>query len=194
MTEPHFGVTKQHGFTVHARVTDHLPEHSAYARFNKKIALTITRWVGSMTCAYTFGLLALVSLPAVLTAALHVRWFPGWLVAAGLIALVSWLAQTFLQLVLLSVILVGSNVSAAAGDARAAKTFEDTEIIADRLDLDTPGGLAAVHADVKDARAAAEAAAEAAAAAAQALAMIAKPAPRRGVTPMQKKATGKDGS
>ena len=43
-----------------------------------------------------------------------------------LIALVSWIAQTYIQLVLLSVIIVGQNIQSAASDARAAKTFEDT--------------------------------------------------------------------
>ena len=69
----------------------------------------------------------------------------------GLIALVAWIAQTFLQLVLLSIILVGTNVSAEAGDARSAKTFDDAEetrqavtIALDRLDETTEGGLKAV--------------------------------------------------
>ena len=141
--EPHFGRTS-HGLPVHLHALDHLPVHSAYARLNKAVALKITGWVGSMSCAYAFCLLALLSLPAVLTEAFHVHWFPGWLVAVGLIALVAWIAQTFLQLVLLSVIMVGQNVQQAASDARAAKTFEDTEVIVDRLDVTTEGGIKAV--------------------------------------------------
>ena len=62
---------------------------------------------------------------------------------------------------------------------------------ADLLDPQTPGGMAAVMAELRDVKASAEAAA----AGIQALSAIAKPAPRRGSTPMQKKATGKaDGS
>lgn len=152
MSRPHFGHTKT-GHAVHLRAADHMPEGSAYARFNKQVALAVTGWVGSMSCAWVFCLLALASLPAVLAQAFHVRWFPGWLVAAGLIALVAWIAQTFLQLVLLSVIMVGQNVQQAASDARAAKTFEDAEVIADRLDLDTRGGLTDVMAEVKALRA-----------------------------------------
>ena len=140
---PHFGFTR-HGHAVHLRTLDHLPVHSAYARLNKRVALAVTGWVGSMTCAWAFCLLALLSLPAVLTQAFHVHWFPGWLVAVGLIALVAWIAQTFLQLVLLSVIMVGQNVQQAASDARAAKTFEDTEVIVDRLDVSTEGGIKAI--------------------------------------------------
>ena len=140
---PHFGFTR-HGHAVHLRTLDHLPVHSAYARLNKRVALAVTGWVGSMSCAWAFCLLALLSLPAVLTQAFHVHWFPGWLVAVGLIALVAWIAQTFLQLVLLSVIMVGQNVQQAASDARAAKTFEDTEVIVDRLDVSTEGGIKAI--------------------------------------------------
>ena len=138
----------RHGLPVHRRAIDHLPDHSAYARFNKRVALAVTTWVGSMTCAWFFCLLALLSLPAVLTQAFHVRWFPGWLVAVGLIALVAWIAQTFLQLVLLSVIMVGQNVQQTASDARAVKTFEDAELIADRLDTHTQGGITEILAAV----------------------------------------------
>jgi hypothetical protein len=63
------------------------------------------------------------------------------LVKASLIALVSWIAQTYIQLVLLSVIIVGQNIQSTASDARAAKTFEDTEVVVDRLDEHTKGGI-----------------------------------------------------
>ncbi|GAC1532718.1 MAG: hypothetical protein NVS3B12_11020 [Acidimicrobiales bacterium] len=136
-----------HGWTtlgqaVHARTLDHMPTHNAYARFNKWLAIKVTTGVGSMTCAYIFSLLALISLPAILSAfkVFH-NTFPDWLVKASLIALVSWIAQTYIQLVLLSVIIVGQNIQSAASDARATKTFEDTEIIVDRLDVHTDGGL-----------------------------------------------------
>lgn len=125
----------------HRYTWDHHAIDSAYQRFNKKVAIGITTWVGSMTCAWVFSLLALVSLPAVLTQAFSLHVFPHWLVSVGLIALVAWIAQTFLQLVLLSVIMVGQNVQQIAADARAEKTFADTETIVDRLRLDTEGGL-----------------------------------------------------
>jgi hypothetical protein len=138
--QPHFGFTR-HGLAVHLRAADHHPAGTAYERFNKKVALGVTGFVGSMTAAWLFCLLALLSLPAVLTQAFGLHFFPHWLVAVGLIALVAWIAQTFLQLVLLSVIMVGQNVQQAAGDARAAKTFEDVERVVDLLRLDTEGGL-----------------------------------------------------
>jgi hypothetical protein len=79
--------------------------------------------------------------------------FPSWLISVGLIALVAWIAQTFLQLVLLSIILVGSNVQAEASDARAAKTFEDCQLIADRLDLETQGGITEIRDQLREIRA-----------------------------------------
>ena len=141
--EPHYGRTK-HGLSVHLRTVDHLPVHNAYARMNKAVAVKVTGWVGSMSCAWIFCLLALASLPAVLTQAFHLHVFPSWLISVGLIALVAWIAQTFLQLVLLSIILVGSNVQAEASDARAAKTFEDCERLLDKLDEHTEGGIKSV--------------------------------------------------
>ncbi|HEY6427417.1 MAG TPA: hypothetical protein VIX84_09300, partial [Acidimicrobiales bacterium] len=67
-----------------------------------------------------------------------------WLIKTSVIALVAWIAQTFLQLVLLSVIMVGQNVQQLASDARAAKTFEDAEVILDRLNCQTQGGITEV--------------------------------------------------
>jgi hypothetical protein len=94
---------------------------------NAKIAVFVTNLVGTMWCAYLFTLLALLGLPAALK--------PG---GEGIVA---WIAQTFLQLVLLSVIMVGQNVQSLAADARAENTFKDTEAILDRLDVRTEGGL-----------------------------------------------------
>jgi hypothetical protein len=141
---PTHGWTKL-GQAVHAHTLDHMPTHNAYARFNKWLAIKVTTGVGSMTCAYIFSVLALISLPAILSAfkVFHST-FPSWLVKASLIALVSWIAQTYIQLVLLSVIIVGQNIQATASDARAAKTFEDTEIVVDRLDEHTAGGIRAI--------------------------------------------------
>jgi Putative manganese efflux pump len=43
--------------------------------------------------------------------------------------LVSWISQTFLQLVLLSVIIVGQNVLAAAADKRSEATYNDADAV-----------------------------------------------------------------
>ena len=47
----------------------------------------------------------------------------------GLGGIVQWIAQTFLQLVLLSIIIVGQNVQAAASDLRAENTYQDAEAV-----------------------------------------------------------------
>jgi len=93
------------------KVSDLFPRGTAVSRFNTNVALVITRAVGSMWCAYAFALFDLISLPTA--------------IRGGASAIVSWVAQTFLQLVLLSVIMVGQNVQAAAADKRAEATFHD---------------------------------------------------------------------
>ena len=45
---------------------------------------------------------------------------------------------------LLSIILVGQRVQSAASDARGVKEFRDTEVILDRLDTHTAGGITEV--------------------------------------------------
>jgi hypothetical protein len=114
--------------------------------FNAKVAVLLTRGVGTMACAYLFCVIALASLPAILVQAgvLQKSQVPPFLTKPGLILIVAWIAQTFIQLVLLSVIMVGQSVQSAASDARAAGTFKDTEAILDRLDIHTEGGLKAI--------------------------------------------------
>src|SRR5207249_3250551 len=75
-------------------------------RFNTWLAVHITKTVGSMWIAYLFACVALISLPAAIR-------------SGDVIVIVSWVAQTFLQLVLLPIIIVGQNVIQAANDARA---------------------------------------------------------------------------
>jgi len=88
--------------------------------FNGWLAATITKGVGSMWCAYAFACLALISLPD----AIH----------QGVFALVSWISQTFLQLVLLSIIMVGQRVLATASDKQALQTFNDAEAVLELTD------------------------------------------------------------
>ena len=149
--EPHFGHTR-HGLPVHLRTADHHPAGSAYQRFNKRVAMTLTSAVGTMTCFWLFCILALCSLPAVLSGfAVFHGVFPDWMIRASIIALVAWVAQTMIQLVLLPALMVGQNLQNVAADARSAKTFEDVETVRtdltttlDRLDEKTEGGIKAV--------------------------------------------------
>jgi hypothetical protein len=114
--------------------------------FNAKVAVIITKGVGTMACAYLFSLIALVSLPQILITAgvLPKSDVPHFLANPGLILIVAWIAQTFIQLVLLSIIMVGQNVQSLAADARSANTFNDAEQILDRLDAHTQGGIAEI--------------------------------------------------
>lgn len=81
--------------------------------FNGKLALALTTAVGTMWCAYLFAVLALVVVPQA--------------VQGGLLTTVQWLSQTFIQLVMLSVIMVGQNVLSRASDKRADMTYRDAE-------------------------------------------------------------------
>jgi hypothetical protein len=105
---PHIARRHAHGPVLAA---GHPPRASAVHRFNTRVALAITKAVGSMWCAYAFTLFDLISLPAALR--------------GGVSDFVSWVAQTFMQLVLLSVIMVGQNVQAETADRRAEATFHD---------------------------------------------------------------------
>jgi hypothetical protein len=84
--------------------------------FNERIGLAVTKRVGTMWAAYLFFGLSLVSLPAALS-------------SGNEIVIVSWIAQTFLQLVLLPIIIVGQNIQAKASDERAVATYEDAGAI-----------------------------------------------------------------
>jgi len=98
------------------KVAEQLPSGTAAQRFNARLAVKVTAGVGTMWCAYAFGALALVSLPSAIS-------------SGSPIILVSWISQTFLQLVLLSVIIVGQNVLAAAADKRSEATFKDADAV-----------------------------------------------------------------
>ena len=149
---PTFGFTK-HGHAVHVKVTDHLPTHNAYARFNKRIALLITNNVGTMTCFWLFCVIALLALPAALVEAHVISPTIGIIGEAGFVIVVEWMAQSFIQLVLLPALMVGQNLQNIAADARSAKTFEDVERVLDLLDCRTQGGLHDIIEAVEDLKA-----------------------------------------
>lgn len=87
-------------------------------RFNAAMGLRITQTVGTMWAAYAFVALALVSLPAAI-------------MSGNEIVIVAWVAQTFLQLVLLPIIIVGQNIQAKAADARSLATYKDAGALLD---------------------------------------------------------------
>jgi hypothetical protein len=81
--------------------------------FNGRVALILTTTVGTMWCAYAFSVLALVALPQALQ--------------GGLLPIIQWVSQTFIQLVMLSVIMVGQNILSRASDKRADETYQDAD-------------------------------------------------------------------
>lgn len=85
-------------------------EHKASLTTLDRAALFITRIVGTMWCAIVFAGIALISLPQ----AIH----------GGTATTISWIAQTFLQLVLLSIIMVGQNLQSRHAELRADADYE----------------------------------------------------------------------
>jgi hypothetical protein len=85
------------------------------ARFNTWLGVKITNGVGTMWCAYGFAAIALISLPEA--------------IKGGTGPIISWIAQTFLQLVLLSIIMVGQKVEGHSSEIRAIDTYKDAEAL-----------------------------------------------------------------
>ncbi len=92
-----------------AKVAEQAPPN-----FNGRLALIITGIVGTMWCAYAFAVLAFLVLPQAVKTPL---------------LLVQWISQTFIQLVMLSILMVGQNIQGRAADQRATDTYQDAEAI-----------------------------------------------------------------
>jgi hypothetical protein len=84
-------------------------------RFNARFGLKITLVVGTMWCAYVFTLLALFALPSA--------------IKQGMYFIIVWMSSSFLQLVLLPIIIVGQNIQAATADRRSEDTYKDAEAV-----------------------------------------------------------------
>jgi hypothetical protein len=96
----------------------HIPQKVTIAKaeqaltgFNMKIAVVITKGLGTMVCAYIFAILAIIG-------------FPGF--GATPTQYVQWLSQTFIQLVALSVLAVGQQVLSKHGELMADEQFNTT--------------------------------------------------------------------
>jgi hypothetical protein len=113
---PHIEDRKQLGPPKVAASVEEMHGPGAIGRLNAKVGLRITLVVGTMWCAYAFTALALVSAPTAFS-------------SGNKLIIVAWVAQTFLQLVLLPIIIVGQNVQAAAADARSLATYNDAAAI-----------------------------------------------------------------
>ncbi len=106
--------------TPHSRIEERARERTHLTKdehigFNGRIATMITSAVGTMWCAYLFAIVTLISFPAA--------------IQGGTDTFISWLVQTFLQLVLLSVIMVGQKVAARVSDKQALQTYKDAEAL-----------------------------------------------------------------
>ncbi len=86
-----------------------------FVRLNARFGLKITLVVGTMWAAYAFTILALFALPSA--------------IKQGTYFVVVWLSSSFLQLVLLPIIIVGQNIQAAAADKRSEDTYKDAEAV-----------------------------------------------------------------
>lgn len=113
---PHVEERKAVGPPTRAQATETIHGESKVGRLNAKIGLRITTIVGTMWAAYAFFALTLVSLPSAIN-------------SHSAIVIVAWIAQTFLQLVLLPIIIVGQNLQAASSDARAQATYDDASAV-----------------------------------------------------------------
>jgi hypothetical protein len=84
---------------------------------NGRIGLGITTIVGTMICAYIFSVIALIGAYAIIAS------------NTTLNLVIILISQTFLQLVLLPIIIVGQNILGKASDKRAIQTYKDAEAI-----------------------------------------------------------------
>ena len=82
---------------------------------NARIAVFLTKHVGTMWTAYAFTVLAVIGLAGILN-----------LLPAIVILLCAWLSQEFIQLVLLPVIMVGQNVLSRKQELQADEQFNTT--------------------------------------------------------------------
>jgi ABC-type multidrug transport system fused ATPase/permease subunit len=85
------------------------------AGVNTRIAVGLTKSVGTMWTAYTFAALAIVGLMAIIG-----------LLSPIVALLVVWISQTFLQLTLLPIIMVGQNVLGRKSELQADEQFNTT--------------------------------------------------------------------
>lgn len=108
--------------------------HPAIAKANAALNKSgggITLAVGTMWVAILFAILSCIALPDVFAAHSLVLW-------------IQWITQSFLQLVLLPIIIVGQNVQGAKTEARDIETHD--AVMAEHAG--TQEILAAIHATV----------------------------------------------
>jgi hypothetical protein len=113
---PHLKQRELAGAPTVAAARAKLHGKGSLGRFNSKVGVFITTIVGTMYAAYIFFVIALISAPSAFA-------------SGDALIIVAWIAQTFLQLVLLPIIIVGQNVQASAADARSQATYDDASAV-----------------------------------------------------------------
>jgi hypothetical protein len=105
------------------------PAHQSDAHptgFNGRLAVLLTKSVGTMICAYVFAILAVLGFPGLSVSLSSVSYSSSGVTGQQY---VQWVSQTFIQLVMLSIIMVGQQILGAASDKRSDQTYEDAEAI-----------------------------------------------------------------
>jgi hypothetical protein len=105
---------EHHPYQPHNANLLHEAEQKA-AGVNTRIAVGLTKRVGTMWTAYAFAALAVVGLMAIVG-----------LLSPIVALLVVWISQTFLQLTLLPIIMVGQNVLGRKSELQADEQFNTT--------------------------------------------------------------------
>lgn len=97
-------------------------------KFMDKLAVSITNAVGTIWCAVIFTLIALISLPDMIAESARTNTVD---------PVIQWVTQTFLQLVLLSIILRGQNIASGKQEHIIRHIKENTaktEAAAERIE------------------------------------------------------------
>ncbi len=102
-------------------------EHRERLTVLDRTALFITKIVGTTWCAIAFAVLALIGLPDA--------------IQGGTAEIISWITQSLLQLVLLSILMVSQNLQNKHSELRADEDYKtnveakkDIELLMKRLD------------------------------------------------------------
>lgn len=93
--------------------------------FQDRMAVRIVDIVGSMGCAYVFAFIALCALPDKLHEAITNGFHPA--------PLIEWFSQSFLQLVLLAIIMVGQDVKARMAQENLDEAHVKLDAMHERL-------------------------------------------------------------
>ena len=83
--------------------------------FNQRIAVKLTKTIGTMWMAYTFATLAIIGLLGI-----------EGIISPSAAILVAWISQTFIQLTLLPIIMVGQNVLGRKSELQSEEAFKTT--------------------------------------------------------------------